>query len=183
MKADVIHNLVDISGVLKKEFEKSHGNYSKALVTVHTNDRIDTLPVIWENAREIEAGTPVSIMGEIRRYGKLENDYKQFILIREIEILPEVKYENWIYLSGTLREFINSTDFSIEVKRASYERVTDYISCYAYRSNRKELCKIPKGEKIVITGKVRARTFLKKTAENPKGEERKIVEVEIEAII
>ena len=187
MKLDYIKNFVYLSGVIRQNFTPNHGNYYASILEVKYKDRyVENIPILWEDANlNLEPGTPVQIFGEIRRYGKLEKQYKEMILVRELDVLTDVSYDNIAYIVGNVVEILvfgEKVEVKVNVER-SYN-VQDSLTCYSFNKLLSwKLKRFSYGDRIALIGRVRNKALKLKANSRFDENEIFVTELQIDEII
>ena len=171
---------ITLAGVVENapEFSyKVYGEkfYSFNIITSRESGTLDIIPCIISevDAKEIDAGDEIKVVGEIRTRNLHREDGKHYLEVRAFihEVLPyEHNDENHVEIQGhtckavTYRETPlgrKIADIIIASNRELYNK-SDYIPCIAWGRNAIRTACMEVGTKVSVVGRFQSREYTKR---------------------
>jgi single-stranded DNA-binding protein len=180
------NNTVTIVGTVKAKPEFSHEMYGEGFYNVYLevprlSDISDTLPITVSERLmtgvDLEIGTKLIVLGQLRSYNKLVDGSNKLILTIFARDLKqdddEIKNPNQIYLDGFIckRPIYRTTPFGREITdmliavNRPYNK-SDYIPSIAWGRNARYSENLTVGDRIKVWGRIQSREYQKKINED-----------------
>lgn len=179
------NNSVTIVGTVKSQPEFSHEMYGEGFYNVYLevprlSDIADTLPITVSERLmtgvDLEIGTKLVVLGQLRSYNKLVDGSNKLILtifardLRQDD--EEIKNPNQIYLDGFIckKPIYRTTPFGREITdmliavNRPYNK-SDYIPSIAWGRNARYSENLVVGDRIKVWGRIQSREYQKKLNE------------------
>lgn len=179
------NNTVTIVGTVKSKPEFSHEMYGEGFYNVYLevprlSDISDTLPITVSERLmtgvELEVGSKLVVLGQLRSYNKLVDGSNKLILTifaRDVkQDDEEIKNPNQIYLDGFIckKPIYRTTPFGREITdmliavNRPYNK-SDYIPSIAWGRNARYSENLAVGDRIKVWGRIQSREYQKKINE------------------
>lgn len=195
------NNKLQLIGEVVKEPVYTHevfgeGFYETALSVPRLSQQRDIIPITVSDRllmrHSVKVGDKLNVVGQFRSYNKVDGAKSRLLLtafVRDILEEDESANPNSIEITGFICKppVYRTTPFKreicdvlIAVNRA-YNK-SDYIPCIMWGRNARFVQNMQVGEKLIVTGRVQSRTYVKNISPD-EAEERVAYEVSVSKII